>query len=133
MPNQLSTSKRRITLAEQNAVLAALNEIADLDQTTASDLLRFAVRKLIAERATDSVTAAKLQRSVLVHAPSMPTHFRTPAQVARFKRQQREFDQLLQEMNLAQPEEIQARNSVVRSPARPIMANSPQFKFKLQR
>lgn len=117
MPNQLSKSKRRITLAEEKAVLAVLAEIAGQERRgTVSDLLRLAARRLIAERALDPAVSDKLRRTVLAYAPRMPVHFRTPAQVARFKRQQREFDQLLQELNLVRSEEIQVRNSVVRNP-----------------
>lgn len=117
MPNQLSTAKQRLSLAEHKAVLAALNEIAEQEQTTASDLVRLAIRRLVAKRATDPAVAEPLRRAVIAAAPGMPPHFRTPAQVARFKRQQREFDHLLQELNLADPGDVQARNSVVRNRA----------------
>jgi hypothetical protein len=45
----------------------------------------------------------------------MPSRFKTPAQVARFKRAQREFDQVLLDLELASPRAIQARNSIVPS------------------
>jgi hypothetical protein len=45
----------------------------------------------------------------------MPMRFKTAAQVARFKRQQREFDQALLDMALASPQAIQQRNSIVPS------------------
>jgi hypothetical protein len=45
----------------------------------------------------------------------MPAHFKTAAQVARFKRAQREFDQVLLDLGLASPQAIQQRNSVVPS------------------
>ena len=47
----------------------------------------------------------------------MPARFKTPAQVARFKRAQREFDQVVLDLNLASPTAIQARNSLVPSRA----------------
>jgi hypothetical protein len=43
----------------------------------------------------------------------MPSRFKTAAQVARFKRQQREFDQALLDVGLASSQAIQRRNSVV--------------------
>jgi hypothetical protein len=46
----------------------------------------------------------------------MPTEFRSAAKVSKFKRKQRAFDQLLEELNLANPEELQQRNSLVREP-----------------
>jgi hypothetical protein len=48
-------------------------------------------------------------------APMMPKHFKTAAQVSRFKRSQREFDQVLLDLGLATPEAIQQRNSLVSS------------------
>ena len=46
----------------------------------------------------------------------MPLRFKTAAQVARFKRAQRDFDQVLLDLELASPRALQERNSVV--PAR---------------
>ena len=46
-------------------------------------------------------------------APRMPTEFKSAAQLARFKRAQREFDQILLDLNLAQPADVQQRNSSV--------------------
>ena len=43
----------------------------------------------------------------------MPKRFTTPAQVARFKRQQREFDTAVMDMDLADQNEVQRRNAVV--------------------
>jgi hypothetical protein len=45
----------------------------------------------------------------------MPARFKTPAQVARFKRSQREFDQVVLDLQLATPVAIQNRNSLVSS------------------
>jgi hypothetical protein len=46
-------------------------------------------------------------------APQMPAKFKTPAQVARFKRVQREFDQVILDLQFAAPTAIQDRNSLV--------------------
>ena len=43
----------------------------------------------------------------------MPVHFKTATQVSRFKRSQREFDQVLLDLELATPQIIQQRNSLV--------------------
>ncbi len=43
----------------------------------------------------------------------MPAQFKTAAQVARFKRAQREFDQVVLDLQLASPDAIQERNSLV--------------------
>ena len=116
MPNQLSKSKKRMTIAESAAVLAALETIAKLDNSTVTDLLRRSARKLIAERATDRRLAKKMRAAVERHAPKMPDSFRSPAKVSKFKREQREYDLLLQELNIAQAENIQRRNSLVDRP-----------------
>ncbi len=115
MPNQLSSSKRRITLAEHRGVVAALNELADQREMSASDLVRMAIRKLVAEETADPAMAKRLRRVVMEASPVMPPHFRTPGQVSRFKRRQREYDDVLQALNLVGPEEVQARNSIVRN------------------
>jgi uncharacterized protein (DUF2236 family) len=117
MPNQLSTTKQRLSLAEHKATLAALNEIAEQEQTTASNLVRLAIRRLVAKRATDPAMAEPLRRAVMAATPRVPPQFRSAAQVARFKRQQRELDLLLQELNLAKPGDVQTGNSVVRNRA----------------
>ena len=119
MPNQLSKSKRRQSLAEHEAVLVALAEIARREDTTVMALLRQATRELVKKRVSEPIQAERLRQLVWQKAPQMPTHFKTAAQVARFKRAQREFDQVLLDLALASPKAIQQRNSVV-SPRRVI-------------
>ncbi len=119
MPNQLSKSKRRQSLADHEAVLAALAEIARREKTTVMALLREATRSLIKNRVTEPNQADRLRRVAWEKSPWMPAHFKTAAQVARFKRSQREFDQVLLDLALASPQTIQQRNSVV-SPRRTI-------------
>lgn len=117
MPNQLSKSKKRQSLAEHEAVLAALAEIAKQEERTVMDLLREATRELVRRKAASPSSAEQLRKAVMARAPEMPAHFKTPAQVARFKRAQREFDQVLLDLALTSPQEVQARNSIV-SPKR---------------
>ena len=112
MPNQLSKSKRRQSLAEHEAVLAALAQIARSEDTTVMALLRRAAREFIKREVTNPAQIERLRPVVLQWAPRMPASFKTPAQVARFKRAQREFDQVLLDLALASPQEIQRRNSV---------------------
>lgn len=115
MPNQLSKFKRRQSLAEHEAVLAALAEIARSENTTVVAVLRDAVRSLVRRKADNSALAARLRQTVWEKAPKMPAHFKTAAQVSRFKRAQREFDQVLLDLALANPESIQRRNSIASS------------------
>lgn len=119
MPNQLASSKRRKSLAEHSAVLAALAEIARREDTTVMALLRQAARAAVRQRAVQPSHAAELRAVVWKLAPRMPASFKTPAQLARFKRAQREFDQVVLDLQLAAPSEVQARNSLAR-PDRPL-------------
>ena len=119
MPNQLSKSKRRQSLAEHEAVLAALAEIARREDTTVMALLRQAARELVRNRASEPIQAERLRQMVWQKAPRMPVLFKTAAQVARFKRAQREFDQVLLDLALASPQTIQQRNSIA-SPQRAV-------------
>jgi hypothetical protein len=119
MPNQLSKSKRRQSLAEHEAVLAALTEIARREETTVMALLRQATRALVKNKTTEPLQAERLRQTVWAKAPRMPVHFKSAAQVSRFKRAQREFDQVLLDLAIASPQAIQERNSVV-SPRRSI-------------
>lgn len=115
MPNQLSKSKRRQSLAEHEAVLAALAEIARRENTTVMGLLRQAARDLVRTKSADPALAETYRRVAWQKAPQMPARFKTAAQVARFKRRQREFDQAMLDMALASPQAVQRRNSVVPS------------------
>ena len=115
MPNQLAKSKRRQSLAEHAGVLAALAEIARAENTTVMALLREATRDLVRRKTTGPAQAERLRQLVWRKAPRMPAHFKSPAQVARFKRAQREFDQVLLDLALTSPQTVQQRNSVVSS------------------
>ena len=115
MPNQLAQSKRRQSLAEHSAVLAALAQIAKREDTTVMALLREAAREAVRRRVQSPHQAAELRSTVWRLAPKMPAKFKTAAQLARFKRAQREFDQAVLDMRLAAPEEVQARNSITSS------------------
>ena len=115
MPNQLSKTNRRQSLAEHEAVLAALAEIARSENTTVMAVLRDAARSLVKRKAKDPALAARLLKSVLEKSPKMPARFKSAAQVSRFKRAQREFDQVLLDLALADPESIQRHNSIATS------------------
>ena len=115
MPNQLAKSKRRQSLAEHEAVLAALAEIASREETTVMALLRQAARELVKRRSATPAQAKALSAVVWRSAPRMPAQFKTAAQLARFKRTQREFDQVILDLQLASPDVIQERNSLVPS------------------
>lgn len=113
MPNQLAKSKRRQSLAEHTAVLAALATIARREDTTVMDLLRSGARQIVRQRATIPAYAEPLRSAVWRTAPQVPKYFKTAAQLARFKRAQREFDHVLLDLQIAAPTEVQDRNSIV--------------------
>ena len=116
MPNQLATSKRRTSLAEHRAVLAALAVLAAREGTTVTTLLRQAARELVRRYASKPEYVEALREAVWSDAPRMPTRFRTAAELARFRRRLREFDELVLELQLEEPSTIQARNSAIPSP-----------------
>lgn len=116
MPNQLASSKRRQSLAESAVVLDALAAIARAEKTTVSDLVRHAMRETVRQHSSNPKLAPRLQRLAESLAPLPPTTFRSAAQVARFKRAQREHDRLLLELGLTQATDVQARNSLTPSP-----------------
>ncbi len=113
MPNQLARFKRRQSLAEHEVVLAALATIARRERTTVMALLREAARSVVRARAAEPAPAAALRAAVRALAPRLPARFDTAAQVARYKRAQREFDRVMLDLNLASPESVQTRNSLV--------------------
>jgi hypothetical protein len=115
MPNQLAQSKGRASLAEHQAVLAALATIARRERTTVMDLLREGARQVVRSRSADPAKATAVRKSVWACAPQMPARFKSAAHVARFQRAQREFDTLVQELDLAAPATVQKRNSLVRT------------------
>ncbi len=115
MPNQLAKSKRRQSLAEHEAVLAALAEIARREDTTVMALIREAARDVVRKRTTSPAQVDAMRALVWQMAPKMPARFKTAAQVSRFKRAQREFDQVVLDLKIDTPSSIQNRNSVVRA------------------
>jgi hypothetical protein len=117
MPNQLASSKKRTTLADHAAVLAALAEIARRNRTTVSDLLRAGARKVIREHLVTPATVREVSRIVHEHSPKMPKQFKNARAVSQFKIRQREFDALMVDLQISAPAEIQRRNSVVRHPS----------------
>jgi L-alanine-DL-glutamate epimerase-like enolase superfamily enzyme len=116
MPNQLAPYKRRQSLAEHSAVLAVLAKIARDENVPVMALLRQATRDLIRSRVTAlPAKALELRATAWLERPRMPVRFKTPAKVARFKKEQREFDRVILDLGLASPASIQDRNSIVSS------------------
>ena len=76
-------------------------------------LLRQAARSIVRLRTANSDQAKRIRDTAMKFAPKPPKQFATAAQLARFKRNQREFDHLLLELNLSSPNAEEPANSVV--------------------
>lgn len=113
MPNQLSSTKDRKSVTEHEAILIALESIAQREGTTTMALMRQAMREAVRKRVADSSKGKWLRSIVMRFAPKPPKIFVTAAQLARFKRSQREFDQVLLDLNLVSPEGMESLNSIV--------------------
>ena len=113
MPNQLSSTKDRRSVTEHEAILVALESIARREGTTTMALMRQAMRDAVRKRADNSSDLKWLRSIVMRFAPKPPRIFATAAQLARFKRSQREFDQVLLDLDLVSNEGMEAMNSIV--------------------
>lgn len=113
MPNQLSKTKDRKSVTEHEAILAALESIAQREGTTTMALMRQAMRDAVRKRKDNSSDGKWLSSIVMRFAPKPPRIFATSAQLARFKRSQREFDQVLLDLDLVTNDGMEAMNSIV--------------------
>ena len=99
-------------MAEHKAVLAAAYTLSRIQKTPLVAVFRSALREYIKRHATEELHAQELRSAVWKLAPKISESMRTRTEVARFKREQREFDRVVLELNLADPNEIEARNSI---------------------
>lgn len=125
MPSQLAATKRRHSLNENGAVLAALETLARREKTSVAALLREAARDLLAKRAEASPKAREAMRKAAWGCFPKPPEFRTAAQARRYKRALREFDRAVLETKLETPERIQEINSIVPKGAEIVILKSP--------
>jgi hypothetical protein len=121
MPNQLSRSKKRKTVAEHAAVLAVLEQIAQREGTTSTELMREAVREIIRKHAQRNTSSEDLREVLNAYAPKPPVRTRKVKELSRFKKESREFDALAMDLGLSDPVEIQSRNSIHRASKRPVL------------
>ncbi|MDT8389278.1 MAG: hypothetical protein RRC34_02070 [Lentisphaeria bacterium] len=113
MPNQLSSTKRRKSLAEHEAVLSALNILARHDGTSVMIQMRRAIRKWIKQHPDANLLTDELLKETQSFAPKLPDSFSSRRQVERFKKEQREFDQIMLDLGLASADAVDVSNSVV--------------------
>lgn len=112
MPNQLSATKKRKTVAEHAMVLAALEQVAAAEGTTSTELLRQAAREVVRSRLRDARLGKSLRKLLRQNAPQAPKVFKSAKQAARFKARLREYDALCLDLDVQTKTEIQTRNSV---------------------
>jgi hypothetical protein len=113
MPNQLAKMKQRKTITEHVAVLEAVNEIARQKHSTTMEIMRHALRDLIRQHAKDPEVRDQICRVVKRLSPKAPEGIKSSAQLNRFKREQRQFDRLLMELDLETPDAIESYNSIL--------------------
>jgi hypothetical protein len=121
MPNQLSRSKKRKTVAEHAAVLVMLEQIARRKGTTSTELLREAARDIIRKQAKDEAVSEDLRHVLAAYAPKPPRRARSAKELSRFKKESREFDGLTMDLGLSDVVEIQNRNSIHSASKRPVL------------
>jgi len=113
MPNQLAKNKRRKSVAEHEAVLAALEEVARIEGISTMALMREAIRDKIRKHVSETLQAKRIRQAVMSCAPRHDTQIDSPSQLLRLKRSQRAFDQILLDLKLTDPENIESKNSIV--------------------
>ena len=114
MPNQLSATKKRKTIAEHAMVWSVLDELARQRDTTSTELVRKAVHEYL-KRNIESLSKEDretFRRAAYQHAPKLPKNLKTHQQVQVFKGQQRHMDTLLMETGITTPQEMQRINSI---------------------
>jgi len=121
MPNQLARSKKRKTVAEHAAVLEMLELVAEKESKTSTDLLREAARSIIRRHARDRDSAVELLKAFEAFAPRLPARVRKPKDLARFKKECREYDILTLELGLKRASDVQECNSIHRDAAPPVL------------
>ena len=113
MPNKLSDTKMRKTLTEHKVVIAVLEKIAEEKNMTLMDLMREGIRNEIRKYAANLLTHQEISDLLKKFEPKINNKLSSPADITKFKREQRDFDSLLMELKLATPDYIEEKNSVI--------------------
>ena len=113
MPNKLSDVKMRKTLTEHKAVIAVLEKIAQEKNVTIMELMREGIRNEIRKNARNNNARKEILNVFKNFEPALNEDLCSPAELAKFKREQRNFDNLMLDLNLETPDHIEKNNSVV--------------------
>ena len=117
MPNQLSRSKKRKTIAEHAVVLAMLEHIAEVQITTSTELLRDAAREVVrGYKFKDELT-----KVLSAYEPQLPKRGSSSKELARYKRECREYDDLAMDLGLKDANQVQSENSLHRASSAPVL------------
>ena len=84
--HQLSRSKKRKAVAEHAAVLAILDRIAEREETTSTELIRDAARKVVRKHARSKSSAGRLRPRMGTDAPKPHLRARSPQTLTHFKK-----------------------------------------------
>lgn len=121
MPNQLAKSKKRKTVAEHAAVLAMLDLIAEKELTTSTELIREAARSVIRRYTQVTGGVGELVEAFETFAPKLPADICKPKDLARFKIECREYDELALDLGLRLASDVQEENSIHRISGAPVL------------
>ena len=116
MPNKLSDTKMRKTLTEYKLVIALLEKIAGKKNMTLMDLMRTGIRNEIRRYASNELSRLQISEILKEFEPQIDPNLSSPTDIVKFKKQQRDFDNLIMELKLETADRIEAKNSIV-SPA----------------
>ncbi len=113
MPNQLSDTKVRKSITEYKIVIDILNKIAKEENRTFMDLIRDSIRTKIKEHITHFSNPNELQDIINKWTPVAPKEIKTAADLSKFKKEQRKFDEILLELDLLTPQKVAEKNSFI--------------------
>ena len=108
-------------MAEHAAVLEMLELVAEKESKTSTELLRQAARSIIRRHARDNDGAAELLKAFEAFAPRLPTLVDKTSDLARFKKECREYDILAMDLGLKQASDVQGCNSIHRDAVPPVL------------
>jgi pilus assembly protein TadC len=107
----------RKTLTEHKSVIAVLGKIAREKNMSLMDLMREGIRNEI-RRYAENERAREVVFDILKDFEPVPEdEWRSPAELAKFKRKQRCFARLMLDLKLKTPDNIEKDNSAVPSSA----------------
>ena len=114
MPNQLSDTKVRKSITENQAVIAIFNEIAKEKNVSFTDLVRISMRDMIRSN-IDLVLKKSVVKEIIKEFKPLLSVVKTSEELSKYKKMQREFDEILLDLNIENKNEIQNCNSIIPS------------------